>query len=94
MCIEFDWNLIDQSVGDLLLENGIWVILYLDKLVVRVFRRRSHSRENKDNKNVWQIQEAEAKFSQLLKDSMQDSVDQEAVEGFEENRDLSLTSDH
>ncbi|KAF3362494.1 hypothetical protein PHSC3_000967 [Chlamydiales bacterium STE3] len=31
--------------------------------------KRPLSRENRDNKNVWQIQEAKAKFSQLVEDA-------------------------
>ena len=31
--------------------------------------KRRHSTENSDNKNVWQIQEAKAKFSQLVEDA-------------------------
>jgi len=31
--------------------------------------KRHYSRENRDNKNVWQIQEAKAKFSQLVEDA-------------------------
>lgn len=31
--------------------------------------KRRHSKENRDNKDVWQIQEAKAKFSQLIEDA-------------------------
>jgi antitoxin Phd len=31
--------------------------------------KKHHSRENSDNKNIWQIQEAKAKFSQLIEDA-------------------------
>lgn len=31
--------------------------------------KRPLSREDRDNKNVWQIQEAKAKFSQLVEDA-------------------------
>lgn len=31
--------------------------------------KRPHSRESSVNKNVWQIQEAKAKFSQLVEDA-------------------------
>lgn len=32
-------------------------------------RRSHHPREDKNNKNVWQIQEAKAKFSQLVEEA-------------------------
>lgn len=32
-------------------------------------KRYHHSREDSDNKNVWQIQEAKAKFSQLVENA-------------------------
>ena len=31
--------------------------------------KRHHFKENRNNKNVWQIQEAKAKFSQLVEDA-------------------------